>query len=324
MHSIKTELHDLYGPIQSELIEVRRKISEQCRDSDEQLSSVLQSLSARQGKMLRPAFVLLCGKLFSELRPEHIDLAAVSELIHTASLLHDDVIDGASLRRGRPSANALWGNAAAVLLGDFLLSRAFMLAAASKYDGAAMLLGQTAQILCIGELKQNLLKGCFDLAEQDYFQIIEAKTAALFSCSCQLGAAASGASEDQQEISGRFGQQFGLAFQIADDLRDVLSSEKQEGKTLGTDLLQGKFTLPVIHWINQNSDRKQMRIEQAATLSDSGELTKQMRISGSIDYALEQAQVRVERAKQSLSPFPASPAKEALLSLADQVVADIS
>ncbi len=274
--------------------------------------------------MLRPAMGLLCGKLFSEIRPEHIDLAAVVELVHMASLLHDDVIDEAQIRRGQSSANALWGNTAAVLLGDFLLSRAFMLAAGSACDGAAALLGQTAQHLCTGELKQNLFKGCFDLTEQDYFRIIEAKTAALFRCSCQLGGAASDASKDQQEISGQFGQQFGLAFQIADDLRDVLSSEKQEGKTLGTDLQQEKFTLPVIHWINQDSDRKQARIEQIAALKDPEELTKQMRLSGSIDYALEQARLRIEQAKQLLVPFPATDAKKALLGFADRVVADIA
>jgi len=324
MHLITTEFQDLYGPVQSEIIKVKQKVSEQFRDSDEQLSPVLQALSERQGKMIRPAMMLLCGKLFSEIRPEHIDLAAVTELIHIASLLHDDVIDKAQLRRGRASANALWGNNAAVLLGDFLLSRAFMLAAASKCDGAAILLGQTAQLLCTGELKQNLFKGRFDLTEQDYFQMIEAKTAALFRCSCQLGAMASGASEDQREISGRFGYQFGLAFQIADDLRDVLSSEKQEGKTLGTDLLQEKFTLPVIHWINQNSSQKQMRMEQAATLKDSRRLTEQMRLSGSIDYALEQARSQIEQAKQSLSPFPETPAKEALLLFADKVLVDIA
>jgi len=239
-------------------------------------------------------------------------------------LLHDDVIDKAQLRRGRASANALWGNTAAVLLGDYLLSRAFMLAAASKCDGAAVLLGQTARTLCVGELKQNLFKGRFDLTEQDYFQMIEAKTAALFRCSCQLGPMVSGVSKDQQEFSGRFGHQFGLAFQIADDLRDVLSSEKQEGKTLGTDLLQEKFTLPVIHWINQDSSRKKMRIEQMAAFKEPEQLIEQMRLSGSIDYAIEQAQVQVEQAKQSLNSFPAAPAREALLLFADKVVADIS
>ncbi|MBC8379294.1 MAG: polyprenyl synthetase family protein [Planctomycetes bacterium] len=321
---MKKEFRHLYHLIQSELIQVQQRVSEQLSTSDQQLAPIFQMISERQGKMVRPAMVLLCGKLFSDLRPEHINLAAVTELIHIASLMHDDVIDKAQLRRGQSSANALWGNTAAVLLGDFLLSRAFMLAAASKCDGAAALLGRTAQTLCIGELKQNLFKGRLDLTEQDYFQMIEAKTAALFHCSCQLGAMASGVSTEQQENLGQFGCQFGLAFQIADDLRDVLSSEKQEGKTLGTDLLQEKFTLPVIHWINQNSNQKKMRMEQIAAIKNPGELTKKMRLSGSIDYTLEQAKVRIELAKQSLDSFPATPAKEALLLFADKIVADIS
>ena len=323
MHSAKTEFRDLYDPVQAELAKVQRKISEQLSTSDQQLAPILQVISKRQGKMLRPAMVLLSGKLFSEIWDEHIDCSVMVELIHMASLMHDDVIDKAQLRRGQSSANALWGNTAAVLLGDFLLSRAFMLAAGSSCDGVTALLGRTAQTLCTGELKQNLLKGRFDLTEQDYFQIIEAKTADLFRCSCQLGAVASGASKDQQEISGQFGYQFGLAFQIADDLRDVLSSDKQEGKTLGTDLLQEKFTLPVIHWINQDSGQRQVRMERLMALKDPSELTKQMQLSGSVDYALEQAQSRIEQAKQSLSPLPETGAKKALLGFADKIVADI-
>jgi octaprenyl-diphosphate synthase len=318
------EIESHYNLIQTDLIQVRREICEQFKSSDEQISTVLEVLSEQQGKMIRPAMVLLCGKLFGEIGREHIEFSVMVELIHIASLLHDDVIDKAQLRRGHPSANALWGNTAAVLLGDFLLSRAFMLAAASKCEGAATLLGQTAQVLCIGELKQNLFKGAFDLNEQDYFQMIEAKTAALFRCSCQLGAMASGASKDQQEISGQFGFQLGQAFQVADDLRDVLSSEKQEGKTLGTDLLQEKFTLPVIHWIGQNNRQKQMRPEQVTTLKDPGRLTEQMRLSGSIDYALEQAKLRIAQAKASLDPLPETPAKETLLIFADNVISDIS
>ena len=321
---MKKEFQDLYRPVQSELIQVQERVSEQLSTSDQQLAPVLQMISERQGKMVRPAMVLLCGKLFSDLRPEHIDLAAVTELIHMASLMHDDVIDKAQLRRGQPSANALWGNAAAVLLGDYLLSRAFLLAVDSRCDGVATLLGQTAQTLCTGELKQNLFKGRLDLTEQDYFQMIEAKTAALFRCSCQLGAIASGVSKEQQEIASQFGYQFGLAFQLADDLRDFLSSEKHEGKTLGTDLLQEKFTLPVIYWINQDDNQKQMRIEQMAEFKESEQLTEQMRLSGSIDYALDQAKLRIEQSKQSLKPLPVTDAKEALLGVADRIIADIS
>lgn len=312
-----------YKPIQAELSQVQQKISEQCRDSDEQLSSVLQAISDKQGKMLRPALMLLCGKLFAEIRSEHIDLAAAIELIHMASLLHDDVIDCADLRRGRPSVNAQWGNSAAVLLGDFLLSRAFMLSTSAAMNDVAEILGSAIQKMCAGELKQNLSKGRFDLTEQDYFQMIEAKTAALYRCSCQAGAMVSEASKEQQEIAVRFGYEFGLAFQIADDLRDILSSEEQAGKTLGTDLLQKKFTLPVIHWIHQESGQRQTRMEQAAALRAPAGLIEEMRRAGSIGYAAAQARMRIEKAKQSLSPLPVTPAKEALLSLADRVVMDI-
>lgn len=308
----------LYTPIQPELIKVQQRIAEQFESSDPQLAPLLQTIADRQGKMIRPAFVLLCGKMTSAINDEHIDFAAMIELLHMASLLHDDVIDKADLRRGRPSTNALWGNTAAVLLGDFLLSRAFMFAAASKCEGAATLLGQTSRTLCIGELKQNMLKGSFDITEQDYLQLINAKTAALFSCSCQLGAIASGTSADQQQILGQFGQQFGMAFQISDDLSDILSSEKQEGKTLGTDLQQGKFTLPMIHWINQNSDQKQARIQQVKTLKDPAQLIQHMRLNGSIDYATEQVTGRIQQAKALLSTFPDSSAKEALLLFADK------
>lgn len=318
------KLQDAYKPIEKELLEVQRKISEQFQDSDAQISSVLEVLCTQRGKMIRPAMTLLCGRQFSQICPEHITLAAMVELVHMASLLHDDVIDKAQLRRGRPSANALWGNTAAVLLGDLLLSRAFLLATASKCSNAVLLLGQTAQGLCVGELKQNLLKGRLDLTEQEYFQVTEAKTASLFQCSCLLGAMVSNAPPDQQKALGLFGRQFGLAFQIADDLRDILSSEKTEGKTLGTDFLQKKLTLPVIHWINQNDEQKQSRMQQIVSLEDPEALTEQLRLSGSIDYALEQANLRIEQAKQSLEQLSPTPSKEALRLFADQVGAAVS
>ncbi|MEN8126468.1 MAG: polyprenyl synthetase family protein [Planctomycetota bacterium] len=318
------KLQDYYKPISVELLEVQQKITEQYQVADKDLSGVLQEISRRQGKLLRPAFVLLSGKLISDIRPEHIDLAAVVELVHRASLLHDDVIDKAQLRRGQVSANALWGNTAAVLLGDFLLSRAFMLGTSSQFDGTVRILCQTAQTLCTGELKQNLLKGSWSLTEQDYFQIIEAKTAALFRCSCQLGAMASAASAQQIEALSEFGFQYGLAFQIADDLRDILSTENQEGKTLGTDLLEKKLTLPAIHWINQDDRQKQALIEQMTDCSDAKELARQMRLSGSIDYAIQLARQCIEKARQQLDMFNTAPAKEALLSLADNVISDIT
>jgi octaprenyl-diphosphate synthase len=318
------KLQGHYNPIQTEMLAVQQKIGRQYEISDSDLSGVLQEISKQQGKMLRPAMVLLCGKLISGIRPEHIDLAVMVELIHRASLLHDDVIDKAQLRRGRASANAIWGNTAAVLLGDFLLSRAFTLSAVSQLNGTGQILCQTAQTLCEGELKQNLLKGSWSLTEPDYFQIIEAKTAALFRCSCQLGAMAAGASKEQTKTLSKFGFQYGLAFQIADDLRDILSTEKQEGKTLGTDLLEKKLTLPVIHWINHNQEQKPALIEQITDCADVRELTKQMRQSGSIDYAKESVRKYTDKARHLLETFIPAPAREALISLVESVISDIS
>ncbi|MHC5157254.1 MAG: polyprenyl synthetase family protein, partial [Planctomycetota bacterium] len=234
------------------------------------------------------------------------------------------VIDKAQLRRGQASANALWGNTAAVLLGDFLLSRAFTLGALSQFNGAAEILCQTAQALCVGELKQNLLKGSWSLTEQDYFQIIEAKTAGLFRCSCQLGAMAAGASKEQTKTLSEFGFQYGLAFQIADDLRDILSTEKQEGKTLGTDLLEKKLTLPVIHWINHNQEQKPALVEQITGCTNALELTKQMRQSGSVDYAKKAAKTCSDKAIHLLDTFETVPARDALIALVDSVISDIS
>lgn len=315
----KIPLQDIFEPIQSEMLSVQEILFDQIQVSDPHLAPVFEQLSMRQGKRLRPALVLLSGKLIASINPEHLDLAATVELIHIASLLHDDVIDKSDLRRGRPSANALWGNTAAVLLGDFLLSRAFTLASQSRFKETLSVLGQASQTLCKGELKQNLLRGRDDLTEPEYFQIIEAKTAALFQCSCRLGAVCSDATEQQAAALGDFGFQFGLAFQIADDIKDVLSSEKQEGKTLGTDLREGKLTLPVIHWINQDPDQQPARISRLSELKDTAALADELRSTGSIEYAARCAQQHLERARQSLSDFPAVPSKETLLALTDHI-----
>lgn len=319
----KLQLQDAYTSIQPELLSVQEKISEQFQSADLHVAPILEKLSAQQGKMLRPALVLLSGKLVSDLSPAHIDLAAIVELIHMASLLHDDVIDKSHLRRGNPSANALWGNTVAVLLGDFLLCRAFTLASDQNINNAAETLAQTAQMLCSGEIKQNILKGRWDINEQDYFQIIEAKTAALFQCSCRLGAEASGASEQQVLSAGEFGLRFGIAFQVADDLRDVLSTERNEGKTLGTDWLEGKLTLPVIHWIYQDSDQVQGRITQLKT-NNSAWLTEQLRLSGSIDYALQCIQRNMSKARECLDIFNPTPSKDALLALTNHIANGLS
>jgi len=314
----------LFEPVRNELAEVQGLIAEQMQSPEEEINSCLRFLRQRPGKMLRPALLLLCGKTIEErLTTEHRDLAAMIELVHMASLLHDDVIDSADLRRGFPSANALWGNTAAVLLGDYLLCRAFSLGILCRLADAAKLLGQTAQTLCTGELKQNLLKGRPSLNEQDYLQIIESKTAVLFACGCRLGAMASGASEAQEKALKDFGLHFGMAFQIADDLQDILSTAAQTGKTQGIDRTQEKWTLPVIRWISQDGSDRQARINQWSSATDVRVLINQMRSDGSIDYAFQQARQEVQQAKQQLDSLPDTPARQSLKMLADHITEPI-
>ena len=305
--------------IQKELEQVRQRIDELLYTSDEQIQKCLEYLTETPGKMIRPALVLLSGKCVGQIQSEHVDLAAMVELVHRASLLHDDVIDSAEVRRTKLTANALWGNTAAVLLGDFLLSRAFHLGTSIQINGAADVLSQTAQELCCGELKQNLCKGRWDISRKQYFQMIEAKTAALFKSSCCLGAMASNALSGQIEAFRQFGLHLGIAFQITDDLLDIIGTQKQAGKTLGTDLGQGKLTLPVIHWIQQNEKEKQIRIAQLEQNYDLPALVSQMTESGSIDYAFSQVQRQISQAKQSLEAITQSPEKDSLYVLADSI-----
>ena len=308
-----------FNLIQAELGQVRRRIEEMLCNPDEQIQKCLEYLTEMSGKMIRPTLVLLSGKCVGEIRLEHIDLAAMVELIHRASLLHDDVIDSAEIRRNKLTANALWGNTASVLLGDFLLSRAFYLGTSIQIDGAADILSQTAQDLCCGELKQNFWKGKWDISREQYYQVIEAKTAALFKSSCCFGAMASNASLEKIEALSRFGLHLGIAFQITDDLLDIIGTQKQAGKTLGTDLTQGKLTLPIIHWIQENEGEKKKRITQLEQGTVRSVLIEQMAESGSIDYAFVKVREQIMQAKQSLKGFHQSPAKESLITLADGV-----
>ena len=308
-----------FGLIQEERQQVRQRIDELLCIPDEQIQKCLEYLSQTQGKMIRPTLVLLSGMCVGKIRREHIDLAAMVELVHRASLLHDDVIDSADIRRNKQTANALWGNTAAVLLGDFLLSRAFFLGTSIKTNGAADILSQTAQELCCGELKQNFWKNRWDISQEQYYQVIEAKTAALFKSSCCLGAMASNASLKQIEAMGQFGLHLGIAFQITDDLLDIIGTQKQAGKTLGTDLGQGKLTLPIIHWVHENEEEIKTRIAQLEQGFDQHILVEQMAESGSIDYAFVQVREQIMRAKESLKEFHQSPAKESLNDLADGI-----
>ncbi|MFO0804783.1 MAG: polyprenyl synthetase family protein [Gemmataceae bacterium] len=234
-----------FGPIAADIDESDRIFTATLAKYKSPFGPLIQHLKHYRGKRLRPALLLLVAKACDGITPAHHTLAAAVEMIHTATLVHDDVLDEADLRRHLPTVNAGWGNKVSILLGDMLFTHAFHLASTVDVR-ACNIIGDATNRVCAGELRQITERGNLHLAEADYFAIIEGKTAALTECCCRLGALYAGASEDVAERMANFGRDLGLA-QIADDVLDLVGTESTAGKTLGTDLEQRKLTLPMIH-----------------------------------------------------------------------------
>jgi octaprenyl-diphosphate synthase len=301
------------------LRQVRRVIyqSLQTRGAQAELSSFFDHLRAGSGKMLRPGMVLLAGECFGTLTEEHIQVSAMVEMIHHATLLHDDVIDEGCQRRGIPTANYLWGNESAVLLGDFLLSQVFRMAA--ELDSpVAKILAQTAARVCEGELRQTVHKRNWQLSEAQYLEIITEKSASFFGGCCRLGAMLAQADEGQIESVAHFGLLAGIAFQITDDLLDIAGDESHVGKTLQSDFAKDKPTLAVIHLLRtlEAARRAEVRALLESPDGTGRELQALLERAGSLRYAQEQAAEYVARAIQALADVPSSPAKEALIETA--------
>jgi octaprenyl-diphosphate synthase len=317
-----TPTEAVFAPVEGDLRRVRQRIRRLTVSRIEAIDECFSDLINRPGKMIRSGLMLLAAKAAGgRIGRRHIDYAAIIELIHTATLYHDDVIDQASVRRGGASANALWGNAAAVLMGDYLLSRAFSAGAQLNDPAANKLLTETAGRICQGELMQNLQSGNWNLNESEYFSIIDGKTAALFACAAHLGVFLSGGSEAAIRRCRRFGFELGRAFQITDDLLDLLGTEKDLGKTAGTDLVLNKATLPVIYWLEGLSERNRRHaLRRLSTERDRQWVIAELRRAGSIEDTRRVLENAGRRAVRQLSALPESRAKSALLRLTFDVI----
>jgi octaprenyl-diphosphate synthase len=283
----------------------------------EELTPFLGHLRRGSGKMLRPGMVLLAGECCGTLTDAHLHVAAMVEMMHHATLLHDDVLDEGHTRRGVPTANCLWGNESAVLLGDFLLSQVFCMAA--DLDSAvARTLAQTAARVCEGELRQTLQQRNWQLSEPQYLEIIAEKSASFFGGCCRLGAMLSQAPEEQIEALARFGLLAGIAFQITDDLLDIAGDENHTGKTVQSDLAKDKPTLAVIHLLRTiDASRKPDVLVLLESWNESRrELLAALERSGSLRYARGVAADYIARAVRAMENVPPGPAKEALLETA--------
>jgi octaprenyl-diphosphate synthase len=288
------------------------------------INQISEHIIAAGGKRLRPLLAVLAAKAMGYSGAQHTALAAIIEFIHTATLLHDDVVDESDLRRGRKTANALWGNAPSVLVGDFLYSRAFQLMIELDSMPIQRRLADTTNQIAEGEVLQLLHVHNPDTDEATYLHVIERKTAVLFSAATGLAAHIAGASETIQEQMNLYGMHLGLAFQIADDVLDYTGDAEALGKNLGDDLQEGKATLPVIHAMNHADANLKQRLRIIIELGDGSampEVLTAIEQAGSLPYSIAKAQHHAQQAKAALSTVPHSEWKQALQDLADYSVA---
>ncbi|MCX5632806.1 MAG: polyprenyl synthetase family protein [Phycisphaerae bacterium] len=304
--------------IADEIVQVSDYFNSQLDCPDDRLRPFIDYLKDRQGKMLRASCVLLTGRLFAPVAQLHIKIAGTVEMIHAATLLHDDVIDNAAHRRHQATANNLWGSNFAVLLGDFLLSRAFVAVASLQRDDINRLLAETAVRICRGEMLQNACRGDFSVSIEEYLDIIEKKTAVFFADCCRLGAMASGADAKSCGRLYEFGLNFGMSFQITDDLTDILDTESRTGKTAGRDRLTGTLTLPVIHAFGVLDSKAKSELLDAFDNEqiDSNRIISILHTSKSIDFAKSCAQQYCRKALAALDSFGSHPAVSALKEMA--------
>ena len=311
-----------FAPVASDLELAERVFAETLSQYRGPVGSLVAHLKHYRGKRLRPALLLLAARACGRVAPAHHTLAAVVEMVHTATLVHDDVLDDADTRRHVATVNSQWGNKASILFGDMLFTHAFHLA--STVDGrACQLIGHATNRVCAGELQQVSQRGNLHLTETEYFDILDGKTAALTEVSGRLGALYAGATD---EVAGRlasYGRNLGMAFQVADDLLDLTGDERTAGKTLGTDLDQQKLTLPVIHAINElppSGAERFRELLRGDTPDKPARVLATLRETGALAYAKQRADDFAAAARDALAVLPRSDAKAVLEAMPEWAV----
>ena len=286
-------LKQFFDPIRADLKKFDKLLDRQLNADSDLIQSVIDHLLERRGKRIRPTFLFLTARCSGMSHPRMIEAALAIELIHTATLLHDDVVDESDKRRGQKTVNINWSNLISILMGDFLFAKAFRLLVTTQTPRLIERVSLATERVSFGELRQIEECGNFDITEDTYIDIISLKTASLFSTSAAAGAILKGAPSREASRLARFGEGVGISFQIADDLLDLIGDSRKTGKNAGSDLMQGKITLPLIHAL-KNSSRK-VRTEITGILSNGtkpshyGKVIDFIGNSGGIDYARERA-----------------------------------
>lgn len=317
---------EIYDLVRSDLALVEKEIGLESVSSVDAVTYIGQYLQTGGGKRLRPMLVLLCGKLFEDAaEPSMIRMAAVMEMIHTATLVHDDVIDMAKTRRGRPSINVVWGNHTSVLAGDWLYMQAFQVALRERRFEVLDLLINLTQRMVEGELMQLDMIGKIGVNETDYMDLIDRKTASLFAACARLGALCSAkATEESVRLLGEYAWNLGIAFQLVDDILDFTSREKVLGKPVGNDLREGKVTLPLVYALEYADTEERKLVE--TVLADGnydqvpfGKILQILNRHQGIERAQERARNFTEQARKIIREFPDSEYQRALLAVTDLV-----
>jgi len=312
--------------VAAELNLVNQRFTEELSSDLRCVNALVRHVGRFRGKMLRPMLVLLAGKACSptgELTDAHITLATVVEMVHMATLVHDDVLDDAELRRNGATINHLRGNEAAVLLGDYLISHSYHLCSSLESQFASRSIAHTTNQVCEGELLQIHNRNNLDLDEKTYFQIIRRKTAVLCAACCSLGAATSNASPAIVQQLETYGDCLGTAFQIQDDILDILGDASVVGKTLGSDIHKGKLTLPMIHFLRTAPLEHRTLLRSLLTSRDADKVDQIRNLilpSQSIEYARDYARQLVDQARKCLADLPESEPRSVLEAMAEFVI----
>ncbi len=284
------------------------------------INQIAEYIISNGGKRLRPMLMLLITDAFNYQGEQNINLAAVIELIHTATLLHDDVVDESELRRGEKTSHEIWGNSASVLVGDFLYSKSFQMMVKADNMQVMSILSDATNKISEGEVQQLLNVGNLDLTEDDYYQIIANKTAKLFEAACQLAAVIANQSSEVQTQMAEFGMLLGTAFQIADDVLDYTANNDDLGKNLGDDFNEGKLTMPLIYLLKNGEAEQRAQITLAIKQPQQADFSLVRKLiieSKAIEYTLSQAKQKAMAAKAQLAELPDSTSKHALSFLCD-------
>lgn len=320
MSGTRSPLAAILHPVEEGLRRMRSIMQEQVAESSAAVRDMTGHVEHFRGKQLRGALVLLTGEATGNTTDEHAAVAAIVEMIHLATLVHDDILDGAQVRRRVACINQRWDNQVAVLLGDFLYARAFALSTDLSSRLCSRLLAETTRRLCVGEIEQSTRRYDFEMEHGQYEAICGAKTASLYSAACELGARYPGGNEELGREMALFGWNLGLAFQIVDDCLDLTGSEDELGKSVGNDVEDGKVTLPVLHVYGAADDARRARIRDIYTRPGLEQRTALLRSScdlqPGLEFALGRAQQLLDDARARLQRLPAGRARSALEGIA--------